>query len=191
MPIGLSAQQLKQFHESAQSYEAYLESDAKRAAPWRENDARTELSDVQKTLLSGFVREMRVLVISGIWCGDCSAQGPMPGVIAKGSEKIDLRWLDRDAAPELSTHLAINAGHRVPTVLFMAEDYEPVSVLGDRTLSRYRSIAARQLGAACDLPGATISEDEYNETLQEWLNEFERVQLLLRLSARLRQKHGD
>ena len=191
MPIGLSAQQLKQFHESAQSYEAYLESDAKRAAPWRENDARTELSDVQKTLLSGFVREMRVLVISGIWCGDCSAQGPMLDVIAKGSEKIDLRWLDRDAAPELSTHLAINAGHRVPTVLFMAEDYEPVSVLGDRTLSRYRSIAARQLGAACDLPGATISEDEYNETLQEWLNEFERVQLLLRLSARLRQKHGD
>ena len=191
MPIGLSAQQLKQFHESAQSYEAYLESDAKRAAPWRENDARTELSDVQKTLLSGFVREMRVLVISGIWCGDCSTQGPMLGVIAKGSEKIDLRWLDRDAAPELSTHLAINAGHRVPTVLFMAEDYEPVSVLGDRTLSRYRSIAARQLGAACDLPGATISEDEYNETLQEWLNEFERVQLLLRLSARLRQKHGD
>jgi len=75
--------------------------------------------------------------------------------------------------------------------LFMAEDYEPVSVLGDRTLSRYRSIAARQLGAACDLPGVLIPEDEYNETLQEWLNEFERVQLLLRLSARLRQKHGD
>ena len=136
MPIGLSAQQLKQIHESAQSYEAYLESDVKRAAPWRENDDRTELSDIQKTLLSGFVREMRVLVISGIWCGDCSAQGPMLGVIAKGSEKIDLRWRDRDAAPELSAHLAINAGHRVPTVLFMAEDYEPVSVLGDRTLSR-------------------------------------------------------
>jgi hypothetical protein len=73
----------------------------------------------------------------------------------------------------------------------MAEDYVPVSVLGDRTLSRYRSIAARQLGVACDIPGAQIPEDEYNNTLQEWLNEFERVQLLLRLSARLRQKHGD
>ena len=27
--------------------------------------------------------------------------------------------------------------------------------------------------------------------LQEWLNEFERVQWMLRLSPRLRQKHGD
>jgi hypothetical protein len=26
---------------------------------------------------------------------------------------------------------------------------------------------------------------------QDWLDEFERVQLLLRLSSRLRQKHGD
>jgi len=33
--------------------------------------------------------------------------------------------------------------------------------------------------------------DELNATLQDWLNEFERVQLLLRLSTRLRQIHGD
>ena len=134
---------------------------------------------------------MKVVVVSGVWCGDCSAQGPMLAAIAAASPKIDLRWLDRDANPELAQHLSINAGHRVPTVLFMAEDYEPVSVLGDRTLSRYRALAARQLGAACDIPGATIHENEYNLTLQEWLNEFERVQLLLRLSARLREKHGD
>ena len=73
----------------------------------------------------------------------------------------------------------------------MAEDFEPVSVLGDRTLTRYRAIAARQLGASCDIPGVLIPQHEFNETLQEWLNEFERVQLLLRLSAWLRQKHGD
>lgn len=190
MPVGITSQKLKEFHENAHTYDAYL-GDQEHAAPWRKNDARTELSSQQKELLGGFVREMKVLVLSGIWCGDCSAQGPMLGAIGNASEKIDLRWLDRDSSPELSSHLAINAGHRVPTVLFMAEDYEPVSVLGDRTLSRYRSIAARQLGAACDIPGALIPEDEYNATLQEWLNEFERVQLLLRLSVRLREKHGD
>ena len=63
--------------------------------------------------------------------------------------------------------------------------------MGDRTLTRYRSMAARNLGASCEIPGATVPEDEYGETLQDWLNEFERVHLLLRLSARLRQKHGD
>jgi hypothetical protein len=41
------------------------------------------------------------------------------------------------------------------------------------------------------MPGVALPADEGAETLQEWLNEFERVQLLLRLSGRLRQKHGD
>jgi hypothetical protein len=36
-----------------------------------------------------------------------------------------------------------------------------------------------------------VSDDELAATLQDWLNEFERVQLLLRLSGRLRQKHDD
>ncbi len=190
MPVGINAEKLKELHQAAHTYDAYL-SDQERARPWRDNDARTKLTSDQQTLLDSFVREMKVLVISGIWCGDCSLQGPMLAAIAAASPKIDLRWIDRDANPELSAHLAINAGHRVPTVLFMAEDYVPVSVLGDRTLSRYRAISARQLGAACDIPSAQIPENEYNDTLQEWLNEFERVQLLLRLSARLRQKHGD
>jgi thiol-disulfide isomerase/thioredoxin len=149
------------------------------------------LTDAQKLLLGGFTRNMNVLVLSGIWCGDCSAQGPMLAAIAECTSKINLKWLDRDEAIELSDRVKINAGNRVPTVLFMAEDFEPVSVLGDRTLSRYRAITQRQLGASCDIPGATIPQNEFNETMQEWLNEFERVQLLLRLSARLRQKHND
>lgn len=191
MPIGIKSERLQQLHESALSYDDYLAVTPDRAKPWRENDVRIELSQEQQVLLSSFVREMKVIVLSGVWCGDCSSQGPMLAAIADASPTIDLRWLDRDEATDLSDHLSINAGHRVPTVLFMAEDYEPVSVMGDRTLTRYRSMAARNLGAACDIPGATISEDEYSETLQEWLNEFERVQLLLRLSTRLRQKHGD
>lgn len=191
MPIGLTTEQLQEWHGRALSYDDYLASTPEKAIPWRENDAKCGLSTSQQSLLNSFIREMKVLVLSGVWCGDCSSQGPMLAAIAKASPKIDLRWLDKDVGIELSDHLKINAGNRVPTVLFMAEDYEPVSVLGDRTLARYRAIAARQLGASCDIPGIQIPRDEFNDTLQEWLNEFERVQLLLRLSARLRQKHGD
>ena len=68
---------------------------------------------------------------------------------------------------------------------------EFVSLLGDRTLPRYRAMAARQLGPACPVPGAALPPDEAAATLQAWLDEFERVQLILRLSARLRDKHGD
>ena len=191
MPVGIKSDRLQQLYESALSYDDYLALAPERAEPWRENDARTQLTDDQQSLLSSFVREMKVIVLSGVWCGDCSSQGPMLAAIAAESPTIDLRWLDRDEAADLSAHLAINAGHRVPTVVFMAEDYEPVSVMGDRTLTRYRSMVARNLGASCDIPGVEVPEDEYTRTLQDWLNEFERVQLLLRLSARLRQKHGD
>ena len=76
-------------------------------------------------------------------------------------------------------------------VVFMAEDYEPVSIFGDRTLSRYRAMAAKQLGGACPLPGAAVPSDELDATLQDWLDEFERIQLMLRTSSRLRAKHGD
>ena len=97
----------------------------------------------------------------------------------------------RDRHDDLSEQVTINAGQRVPTVLFCAEDFELVGYLGDRTLNRYRAIAAQQVGAACQLPGAEVAGDELAATLQDWLDEFERVQLLLRLSPRLRQKHGD
>jgi hypothetical protein len=104
---------------------------------------------------------------------------------------IELKFIDRDEHIDLSERIKINTGLRVPTVIFMAEDYEPVSIFGDRTLTRYRAIAGKQLGDACPLPGAPIPQDELNATLQEWLDEVERVHLLLRLSSRLREKHGD
>jgi hypothetical protein len=75
--------------------------------------------------------------------------------------------------------------------VFASEDNTVCSIFGDRTLSRYRGLARRQLGAGCELPWAPIPADASAEVLQEWLNEFERVQWMLRLSTRLRQKHGD
>ena len=52
-------------------------------------------------------------------------------------------------------------------------------------------MAARQLGASCPTGIVAPAADELAATLHDWLNEFERVQLMLRLSARLRQKHND
>ncbi len=191
MTIELEKDKLQAWFERGVPYEDYLANAGDRAAPWGVSGKQAQLSESQKKLLDGFVRRMNVLVVSGIWCGDCSAQGPMLAAIATGSPKINMRWVDRDEALELSNKVKINAGNRVPTVIFMAEDFEPVSVLGDRTLSRYRALAARQVGTACDIPGLAIEQNEFDATLQEWLNEFERVQLILRLSVRLRQLHGD
>ena len=66
-----------------------------------------------------------------------------------------------------------------------------VSVTGAIQATRYRAIAKRQLGAACATGIIPPDQDEMSATLSDWLNEIERIQLLLRLSPRLRQKHDD
>ena len=150
------------------------------------------LSDGQRSLVARFGRKMPVLVSSGLWCGDCVQQCPIFARIAEANPgAIDLRFVDRDEHSELAERIKICGGLRVPVVVFMNEDYEFVSLLGDRSLTRYRAIAQRQLGAACALPGATVPADEVAATVQDWVDEFERVQLLLRLSTKLRQRHGD
>ena len=59
------------------------------------------------------------------------------------------------------------------------------------SIARYRAIAQRQLGAACITGIVPPEQEEMSLTLQDWLDEIERVQLMLRLSPRLRQKHAD
>jgi hypothetical protein len=115
----------------------------------------------------------------------------MLGAIAAACPVADVRFLEQADHMQLAERMRINGGTRVPTVIWCAEDHHFCSMLGDRTLARYRSIAARQLGASCPLPWAKVEADEAAATMQGWIDEFERVQLMLRVSPRLRQIHGD
>ena len=175
----MNAAYLKSKHDAGLDYQAYLATDAEKGDKWKAIGEQIALTDPQRQLIAGFTREMKVLVISGIWCGDCVQQGPLLQAIADANPCIDLKWVDRDEHEDLAKQVMINQGLRVPVVIFMAQDYEPVSIMGDRTLTRYRAIAAKQLGPSCPLPGAPIPKDELEETLQDWLDEFERVHLLL------------
>lgn len=159
---------------------------------WKQVYDVARLIDGQKELVSGFTRDVKVLVVSGIWCGDCVQQVPLLQRIAEGnSTRIDLRIVDRDAHRDLADQLRINGGDRVPVALFLSEDFELCAVYGERSLNRYRSLARTQTGAACPIGIAPPDADEVAATVQDWLNEFERVQLMLRLSPRLRRKHND
>lgn len=107
------------------------------------------------------------------------------------TDRIQIRYFDRDDHPDLSDELQTCGGRRVPTVQFLAEDGAPCGRFGDRTLSRYRQIAAEQQGAACPTGLVLPEQADFGIVVQEWLDEFERIHLMLRTSARLRQKHGD
>lgn len=179
--------------ESALAYDCYVQTGTdEQQRRWRQVYEVAKLTATQQELLSGFVRGMKVLVVSGIWCGDCVQQVPLLQRIAEGNAaRIDLRILDRDAHRDLANPLRINGGDRVPVALFLAEDFEYCAAFGERSLHRYRALARMQLGAACPIGLAPPDADEVAATLQDWLNEVERIQLLLRLSPRLRRKHND
>ena len=158
---------------------------------WQAVHDRVMLTAAQKQLLGGFVRRMPVLVLAGAWCGDCVNQCPIFAHFAAAAPVIDLKFLDRDAQPSIAAHLKVCGGQRVPTAAFFSEDFAPVLYYGDRTLSAYRAAAAAQLGASCASGAAPPAADSLAAVTADWLDQFERVQLILRLSARLREKHGD
>lgn len=184
---------LKSKFDAALDYPAYVASGKPdQRASWEAFHAKVTLTPAQRTLIASFSRRLNVLVSSGTWCGDCVQQVPMLDHIARvNPASISLRLLDRDSHRDLAEQITICGGLRVPSVLFLNEDFEFVALAGDQTLSRFRAKAARSLGAACPLPGADVPRDEIAATLQDWVDEFERAHLLVRLSAKLRARHGD
>jgi hypothetical protein len=76
-------------------------------------------------------------------------------------------------------------------LLFLSEDGFPCGRTGDRTLSAYREIVSRQLGPSCPTGIVPPEKSHLQNVVQDWLDEFERIQLMLRTSSRLRQMHGD
>jgi thioredoxin-like negative regulator of GroEL len=189
----MDASFLSEQFSAALAYDAYVRTGTdEQQRRWKQVYDAATLTEAQKNLIGTFTRQMNVLIISGIWCGDCVQQCPLLEKIASANpRRIAVRFVDRDQHKDLSSQLRINGGDRVPVALFLAEDHELCGVYGERTLSRYRAIARRQLGPSCEIAIATPDTDELAAGLQDWLNEFERIQLMLRISPRLRQKHAD
>lgn len=188
---------LKAKFASALQYDDYLATGTPdQQERWRDYDhtarAHASLNSHQRTVVRDFTRCVNVLVISGMWCGDCVAQCPLLAAIAdENSELIRVRFLDRDKNLDIAEQVKICGGLRVPTVIFMNEDFEFMALGGDKSLARLRAIAATALGAMCPIPGAEVPPDEIRATLADWLAEVERVHLLCRLSSKLRDRHGD
>ena len=197
----MNADYLRDKHAAGLSWDEYLSTGKpEQREAWERIYEQASLDESQRAVVEGFERRVNVIALSGMWCGDCVQQGPLMQRIAEAKRAprdepeaagVDLRWLDRDEHMDLQERVSICGGNRVPVLVFMAEDYEPVGWYGDRTLSRYRRIAEQKLGTMCPLPGAAVPQDEMDATLGDWLDEFERVALLLRLSGRLRERHGD
>lgn len=158
---------------------------------WKLATEQTTLTDDQRKLLGTFTRRTNVLVLAGAWCGDCSSQCPIFERFAAAAPVIVTHYLDRDEHADVQAALQINGGNRVPVAVFFSEDGHEVARYGERTLARYRQLVGQLTGEGC-ATGFVKGEDPTQRAIvQDWLNEFERVQWILRLSPRLRKLHND
>ena len=158
---------------------------------WKQTLEAVKLTDTQKALLTSFKREMNVLVLAGAWCGDCSGQCPIFDRFAEAAPVIKVRYLDRDDHADVQKELQINGGNRVPVAVYFSEDGFEVARYGERTLSKYRQMMQEFGGEGCSTGIVRSGDPLLVQVTQDWLNEFERAQWVLRLSPRLRARHGD
>lgn len=174
-------------------YQAYLAADPEKAHRWSVMAEQIPALTVeQESRLRGHNRKMRVLVYSGIWCGDCVRQGPMLARIAAAcGPEVELRWIERDESEEVRDELRILGGSRVPVVVFLSEDLFEIGRFGDRLLTSYRARAAREIGPACATGIVAPPASELAGELAEWVDIFERMLLMLRLAPMLRERYGD
>ena len=178
---------------SGLGYTAFLDkyASAEQRRRWDEFHGLVVLTEQQQELLRSFRRDMLVIVVAGTWCGDCIQQCPIFDHFAALTPCLQVRYFDRDQHPDLADELSICGGRRVPSLQFLAEDGAPCGRSGDRTLSKYRDLAKSLDGAFCPTGLVAPGQSLLASVTQDWLNEFERIQLMLRTSARLRQLHGD
>jgi thiol-disulfide isomerase/thioredoxin len=182
----------KRYWDMSLEYEEYLQSsDPEKVPRWRESEGRVHtLTEEQRGRLQSYDRELNVLFYCGVWCGDCSRQGPMLDKIADAcGDKVSIRFIERDVSEELQDELRILGALRVPMVVFLSEDFWEVGRFGERTLSVYRSKAAREIGRGSDL--GVLSPKARERELAEWVDIFERALIMVRLSPPLRRRHGD
>ena len=182
----------KSLFEQAQDYEEYLaKGDQEKVPRWRDSEERIpDLTEGQLRRIRGYDREVNVLVYTGIWCGDCSRQGPLVQKIGDAiGEKANIRFIEREVSPKLMDELRIVGATRVPVVVFLSEDFWEMTRFGERTLSVYRAKAAREIGREFD--AGILSPKARERELADWVDIFERVLIMLRLSPPLRKRHGD
>src|SRR4051812_45880944 len=115
----MDANFLREKFDQSLPYDRYLATgNDEQRRRWQQFDELVKLTAAQAQLIRSFTRDMKVLIVSGIWCGDCVQQVPLVRHIADANPaRIELRVVDRDAQPDLRDRIRINAGNRVPVAI--------------------------------------------------------------------------
>ncbi len=181
----------RKHYEMALPYDEYLKTDPERAQRWRDFESRApDLTEEQKKRVQGYNREINIIAMVGIWCGDCVRTISIIRKIAEAAgEKVNIRIIERETSPQLVEELRILGATRLPRIVFLTEDFWEIDREGDRLLPVYRAKAAREIGMNYD--AGVMTPKALQEETEAWLEVFERVLLMTRLAPPLRSRYND
>ena len=181
----------KKHYQMALPYKEYLLTAPEKAQRWRDFESRApELTYEQKKRVQGYNREINILAMVSIWCGDSVRTTSIIRKITEAAgEKVNIRFIERDSDPELREELRILGATRVPRIVFLTEDFWEIDREGDRLLPVYRAKAAREAGMNYD--AGIMTPKALEEETEAWLDVFERVLLMTRLAPPLRERYHD
>lgn len=81
------------------------------------------LNDLVKDFLAGLPRPVHVIAIAEDWCGDVVRHVPVVQRMACVTDKLRLRFLHREEAPEMFARFLTNGGEAIPKFIFVSEDW--------------------------------------------------------------------
>ena len=73
--------------------------------------------------LSTLPRPVRVIAIAEDWCGDVVRHVPVLQRMACVTDKLQVRFLYREEAPEAFVRFLTNGGEAIPKFIFLSEDF--------------------------------------------------------------------
>jgi len=104
------------------------------------------LSKAVLAFLEAVPRTVRVIAIAEDWCGDVVRHVPVLRRLACVTDKLQVRFLFREDAPDLFARFLTNGGEAIPKFVFLSEDWTECGHWGPMP-ERLKAIIAQ--GKAC------------------------------------------
>jgi hypothetical protein len=82
--------------------------------------------------LAGDLPPLRIIVLTEPWCGDSKAIVPVVLKLLEGFDQVEVRFLLRDANPDLMDRYLTKGARSIPKIIVMDEDYRELAVWGPR-----------------------------------------------------------
>ena len=123
--------------EQGLTYEAHVAQITRNRERHEENERALEIDPADLAAFRALPRPLHVLALTEDWCGDCVANVPILGRVAKESRKLDVRMFYRDQHKDLMADY-LNEGkyESIPVFVFFDDEFREIG----RFIERPRSV---------------------------------------------------